>query len=271
MVSNTQWALYISFLLLLTSTLSCEYESVESTFDCSQQIISISVQDVENTECGQDNGSFTVIASGAEDSFEYSINGAVFGTNAVFSNLAAGNYSVIAKAVNTQCQSDPFEVIIENQKGLQLSLVKKTDSDCGVAQGSISVSQQNGVPPIEYKINNELFQADSSFTNLENGVYNIFAKDATGCEASITGITISSGISLVSDIQPIIMTNCAISGCHNGSQSPNLSTKENIIAEASFIQSRTSNGTMPPAGRTDLTQEEIDKITCWLNEGAPDN
>ncbi|GAA5030305.1 hypothetical protein GCM10011506_19370 [Marivirga lumbricoides] len=272
MEMHTKQAQNYFFLLLVSfSILSCEYESLETSVDCSQNSIILSVLDVVNTECGLENGSFTVVATGLEEGWEYSINGDVFSTNANFSNLSAGNYSVIAKSIQTQCQSEPLEVLIENEGGLQLSIVQKSDSECGETEGSIIVNQQNGIPPVEYKINNELFQPDSSFKNLPNGVYNIFAKDANGCETSIRGITISSGISLNADIQPIIIANCAVSGCHNGSQSPNLSTKENIIAEAAFIQNRTSNRSMPPAGRPDLSQEEIDKITCWLNEGAPDN
>ena len=272
MAINTKLAFNASPLLLLIFTMfSCEYESLETTVDCSQNSIILNVLEVVNTECGLENGSFTVVATGLEEGWEYSINGDVFSTNANFSNLPAGNYSVIAKNIQTQCQSEPMEVVIENEGGLQLSIVEKSDSECGEPQGSILVSQRNGIPPIEYKINNELFQPDSSFKNLPNGVYNIFAKDANGCETSIRGITVSSGVSLAADIQPLIIANCAVSGCHNGSQSPNLSTKENIIAEASFIQNRTSNGSMPPAGRTDLSQEEIDNITCWLNEGALDN
>jgi uncharacterized membrane protein len=81
------------------------------------------------------------------------------------------------------------------------------------------------------------------------------------------------GISFVQTIEPIISTNCAVSGCHvNGQQRPTLETYEQIAANAARIMVRTSNGTMPPASSgKELTLEEIEAISCWVNDGAPDN
>lgn len=81
------------------------------------------------------------------------------------------------------------------------------------------------------------------------------------------------GVSFAQTVQPIIQTNCAISGCHvNGQQRPTLETYEQIAANAERVMIRTSNGTMPPSssGKT-LTPEEIDAIACWVSGGAPNN
>jgi uncharacterized membrane protein len=51
-----------------------------------------------------------------------------------------------------------------------------------------------------------------------------------------------------------------------------LETYEQIAANAARIMVRTSNGTMPPASSgKELTLEEIEAISCWVNAGAPDN
>jgi uncharacterized membrane protein len=81
------------------------------------------------------------------------------------------------------------------------------------------------------------------------------------------------GISFAQVIEPIVQTNCAISGCHvNGQQRPILETYEQMAANAERIKARTSNGTMPPANSgKSLTLEEINAIACWVDNGAQDN
>jgi uncharacterized membrane protein len=81
------------------------------------------------------------------------------------------------------------------------------------------------------------------------------------------------GVSFSDTIKPIIESNCAVPGCHaNGGQQPTFETYEQIAANADIIKIRTSNGTMPPASSgNSLTQEEIDKIFCWVVAGAPNN
>jgi len=81
------------------------------------------------------------------------------------------------------------------------------------------------------------------------------------------------GVSYSQTIEPIIKSNCAVSGCHiNGQQGPTLETYGQISANAERILARTSNGTMPPAiSGNSLTQTQIDEIACWVNDGAMDN
>jgi hypothetical protein len=79
-------------------------------------------------------------------------------------------------------------------------------------------------------------------------------------------------VSLSDDIQPIINANCAIPGCHSGNQSPNLSSAQGIIGNAARIRAVTQGGIMPPAnsGRS-LSDEQIQAIACWVDNGAPNN
>jgi hypothetical protein len=52
------------------------------------------------TSSGQANGSITASASGGNGPYTYSRDGASFQSSATFSNLAAGNYTIIARDVN---------------------------------------------------------------------------------------------------------------------------------------------------------------------------
>jgi Cu/Zn superoxide dismutase len=82
-----------------------------------------------------------------------------------------------------------------------------------------------------------------------------------------------SRVSFSVDIRPILETNCQISQCHGSNAGiPDWSTYETISASAVGIKSRTGNKTMPPAasGRS-LTDEEIQKIADWVDDGALNN
>jgi hypothetical protein len=86
-------------------------------------------------------------------------------------------------------------------------------------------------------------------------------------------------VSYVNDIQTIINTSCAIvgdGGCHDGGNGPNLNWKEftNLKNNASDVKDRVTRapgaaGKMPKIGT--LTDEEITKLVCWVEQGALEN
>lgn len=74
-------------------------------------------------------------------------------------------------------------------------------------------------------------------------------------------------------VQPILASNCTISGCHDGNTAlPDWSVFDNVQANADIIKERTSNRTMPPSNATvSLTSQEIEDIACWVDSGAQNN
>jgi uncharacterized membrane protein len=148
-------------------------------------------------------------------------------------------------------------------------------SGCGETNGSFTATatRRNG-DNFTYSINGNSFQNSGAFNNLPAGEYIVTAKDEDGNIGTSGAIMIMSGVSFAASIQPIIGTNCAISGCHDGNRGdiPDWSVKSNVIANASKIKKQTSAKTMPPssAGRS-LTDEQIALIACWVDDGAPDN
>lgn len=267
-IISTKFLLIISLLVFM---FGCENERIASPDSvCDAESFELIIESVQNTACAESSGEIVAIVNG-EGLYEYRINNGDFVEGNVFSNLAAGNYSIQAKAVSTNCISEAIEVSIENEDGLQITLVEKNDSECGENTGNILVSQEGGVEPVEYIINSNESQSSPEFTGLSSGEYTVLARDANGCEAEITGIEILSNISFSNDIKQIIATNCAVTGCHSGSQPPNFSVDDNIFQNASSIKARTGSGNMPPAGRPDLTADEIQAIACWVDSGALDN
>ena len=262
---------YAIIILSLVLISACEYERIEKVSTCDSNPIMLTIQSIENTKCGLNEGIIVVNVEENQESVEYSINGEAFTTENIFINLGAGTYTLVARAIATGCKSQILTQEILNEGGLQIAVANKEKNTCGNANGRITVSQENGVAPIQYQLNDGEFQTNNTFEGLGSGIYQINAIDAIGCESFISNIEISSETSLTDHVKPIIMVNCAVSGCHNGSVSPNLESKEAIINNSNRIKSRTGSGTMPPAGRTDLTDEQINLIACWVDEGALNN
>ena len=79
------------------------------------------------------------------------------------------------------------------------------------------------------------------------------------------------------DIQPIIQTKCAVSGCHNGDMGPDLNWTDfdefHKRASSGLVKYRVTHRIMPPAESPAgaLTQEQINAIACWADQGALNN
>lgn len=85
-----------------------------------------------------------------------------------------------------------------------------------------------------------------------------------------------SGVTYLKDIQPIIQNECATAGCHipGGTGPTDLTTFTGVkaIADNGEFKKRAIDGNpsfMPTSGK--LPDSMIDKIRCWLNDGAPNN
>jgi cytochrome c551/c552 len=86
-------------------------------------------------------------------------------------------------------------------------------------------------------------------------------------------------IYFVNEILPMITSNCAQSGCHDNitkAEGVVLDSYNNIMksvrsgsATNSKLYKEIIDGNMPPAGS--MTQEQMDKIKKWINQGAKNN
>ena len=83
-------------------------------------------------------------------------------------------------------------------------------------------------------------------------------------------------VSYSDDVHSVIMSNCAITGCHNGDNGDDLNWKvfDNFQSHATHVQDRITRnvlatGHMPKTGS--ISQEQIQTIYCWVQQGANDN
>ena len=261
--------------LLIITLFGCANNDLNKPFDCSTTSITVTLESKQDVStCSASDGSISISASNGESPYEYSINGGSFTTNPVFTNLATGTYTLTVRDANG-CEGTllPSPSITSPGSTLSLLAVTGNDTNCLTDNGSISVTASGGAPPYTYKLNNGSFANLTDFANLSSGSYTITAQDSEGCTFSInTSVGRGdTGISWSSEVQSIINTNCAVTGCHSGSQSPNLNTLAGVQNNKESIKSRTSAKTMPPSGRTALTNDQIKKIACWVDDGAKNN
>lgn len=86
--------------------------------------------------------------------------------------------------------------------------------------------------------------------------------------------TVDTTVTFKRDIKPFILNTCAFSpGCHGaGSNYPVFETHEQIVAKVDRIEARVLiEKTMPPSGQPRPTQEELDDLKQWIDEGAKNN
>jgi hypothetical protein len=83
-------------------------------------------------------------------------------------------------------------------------------------------------------------------------------------------------ISFEQDVNPIVTSTCAISGCHNGDNGADKdwTVFSKFQSNAADVRDRITRpegtaGHMPLSG--DLSAEEIQTIVCWVDQGALDN
>jgi uncharacterized membrane protein len=99
----------------------------------------------------------------------------------------------------------------------------------------------------------------SCLTNVEEPFVELDPALADPCES----ITFSI------QVKPIIETNCV--QCHGvRGQFPNLTTHNDISANAALVKSVTVSRRMPQGSAT-LTNDEIAAISCWVDAGALNN
>ena len=152
--------------------------------------------------------------------------------------------------------------------------VETTNSEADTPTGSATISTTGGNTGKTYAINSGTAQSSNVFNNLAAGAYTVAIVDAEGCTSTLAfDVDEILVASFAADIAPIIQTRCAISGCHvDGGIAPfTLNGYAEISVRATRIKVRTGAGTMPPAGKTGLSQLQVDLIAAWVDAGAQDN
>jgi endonuclease/exonuclease/phosphatase family metal-dependent hydrolase len=146
-----------------------------------------------NETCnGQSAGSITVSASGGSGSgYTYS-DGGSFQSSNLFTNLAAGSYTVVVKDGNG-CSSTGQVVTITQPTAVTFTTSQFNETCNGQSIGSITVTASGGSGSgYTYSDNNgSSFQSGNLFSGLAASSYTIVVKDGNGCSSTGQVVTIA--------------------------------------------------------------------------------
>lgn len=162
---------------------------VEITEPSVLTLTEIAVVDV--TCNGGADGSIEVTAGGGTPGYTYSLDGGIFGAATVFTDLAAGTYTITVQDDNT-CETD-LDVIVNEPDAIDVIEVVVDESCLDECDGSIDLSASGGTGTFLYSIDDcASTQPDGLFTDLCASDYNICITDEAGCTYNST-ITVEPG------------------------------------------------------------------------------
>ncbi|WP_276166765.1 DUF7619 domain-containing protein [Zobellia alginiliquefaciens] len=102
----------------------------------------------------------------------------------IFENLAPGNYMV--KVIDdTPHESFSNTLTIIEPGELQVTSIKTNVSCKGANNGSIEVDANGGSAPYQFSLDGTNYTTNNNFSNLIPATYNVFAKDAMGCNQTV--------------------------------------------------------------------------------------
>ncbi|MGK7392406.1 MAG: hypothetical protein ACNS60_18775 [Candidatus Cyclobacteriaceae bacterium M2_1C_046] len=256
---------------------SCESEQGPQPVDCTTSDLVINVVSVTDASgCTTSDGAVTLSAAGGTGPYEFKLHDASFlevrplQPSGTFDALQSGSY--LATVVDDNgCEVAIEFQILQGTSSLAFNSTSSTSSGCETSNATITVDA-TGDGNLQFKLNEGNFTTNNIFENVAAGEHTVTITDDSGCTAT-KQVKVHSGVSYDTQVKPILINNCAISGCHDGSNgaSRNWTVFSNVQDKAENIKTRTSNGTMPPEGNGTLTQEQIDLIACWVDDGALNN
>jgi hypothetical protein len=258
-------------IIIVASVVSCS-KNGDSNNTCSGVSITVSGSSTNASGPGNADGSISVSASGGSG-FTFKLNNGSFQSSGSFINLSPATYTITAKDSRGCTGSAQFTVNANDpcaSVNFTVSATSSAGSPCPPLNGSIHVSASGGGSGFTFNLNGSAFQSSPDFNNLLPGNYTVGAKESGGCVKTVPATVgaLPAG-PLFTAVRSVILSNCAISGCHNGVQPPNFTNDCTIVANAALIKQRAVDGNpsfMPPTGP--LSQADRDKITNWVNAGG---
>jgi large repetitive protein len=165
---------------------------------------------IVHAACGASNGSITATASGGTGALQYSLNGTVYQVSPVFTNLAAGSYTLYVRDALGCTRTLPVTLL--NLPGPTLT-VSPSPASCGRNDGAITVTATGGTGALQYSINGITFQTNNVFTGLAAGTYTVIVRDVRNCTSTAVAIITTIGSNLTPTFNPVspICTGAALS------------------------------------------------------------
>jgi gliding motility-associated-like protein len=113
--------------------------------------------------------------------YQFSLNGGLYSTQSLFTNLAEGIYTVFMRDASGYIAQR--QAVVSNTLNPQLS-VTSTDAVCSTG-GTIDITASGGTGVLWFSIDGTNFSAGSEFTQLQPAIYQAYVTDNLGCKSSM--------------------------------------------------------------------------------------
>lgn len=139
----------------------------------------INVLSSTSSFCGNPDGTIMAEVDFSDD-FEYNI-GAGWQDTAFFGGLISGPYTLSVRN-DAGCTNDR-EIVIEDDTDLNLAVSRVRPVNCPLFDnGLIDATLLNGVPPFEFRLNDENPKPEGLYEKLSVGDYTLSVEDQRGCK-----------------------------------------------------------------------------------------
>ena len=255
--------------IVLTLLEACSGSDIPGALDCEGSTLGLVIESVQGTSnCNSTDGSIVAAATGGEGPYAYSLNSLDAQTSGNFTSLIAGIYTVTVTDAH-QCTARVNNVSV-TAAGFTITTEITPDNSCLDGAGTVTLHASDATPPYQYRLGDGDYADSNQFAGLQEGEHTISVKDNSNCEVTLN-VTVprgNSGVSWEQEILPIVKASCALSGCHDGLLQPDLRKYEKAHFYANLIKKYTQDRSMPFEGS--ITQDQIDLIACWVDDGAPE-
>lgn len=149
--------------------------------------VSIVSSDIIHPNCDNDNGEFSVTASGGTPPFSFTLNGNSVSQTS-FSSLEAGTYIVVALDAEG-CMEEVIVILLDT--GLPVvTITTQIDDNCNEGVGGFTLDVTNGQAPYEFDLGMGRVNTNV-FTDLFAGTYQVTVTDQNNC-SEIVEVTLEN-------------------------------------------------------------------------------
>lgn len=208
-------------------------------------------------DCDHPKGTATINVTGGTVPYKYILdNNGVEVTNNAFNNLDQGNHIISVKDAVGCITTETFSIDIDNARIVRFT-ASKTDPTCSNLQdGTISILVTQGIPPFQYAMAGQPFQAQPDFAGLAAGTYKVYVRN---------GVCLDSQMVTVAATAPVVVNVATLDeNCGNADGSARI-TIHGGTAPYDIVW---SNGAAASALATDLVTGDYAVTVSDLNSCA---
>ncbi|NJN77766.1 MAG: hypothetical protein HC803_05075, partial [Saprospiraceae bacterium] len=223
---GTSWSQTNQFSNLPAGTYAVIVRNIDGTCDVAYGNVTLTAPELptittvvaaDPSNCGVNNGTITVTATGT--SIEYSIDGGItwFSNGGNFTGLASGTYNVAVRNTDGTCEVLYINnsIVLNAPNAPSITSVTQTNpTNCGVTDGTITITAQGGIATLEYSIDGGTtwFANNGNFTGLAGGTFNIRVRNADdSCPVTYPTITLTAPTQpTITNVAVTNITNCGV-------------------------------------------------------------